>query len=185
MLLTNLGSDEQRLVLRAQAGDATAFDQLLRRHERELFRHVHRMVRDEETAYEVLQETYVAIFRSIRKLRDRAKFRAWCYGVATRVALKTLSKRAGRRDTAEILMEPRDQRPLPDSLASAHEQLQELLDHVAVLSPKLRSVVLLHFFEGLTLREVAAALEISIGTAKSRLNAGLVKLREARDGGAI
>lgn len=180
-----MDATEQRLVLRVQAGDVTAFDQLLRRHERELFRHVHHMVRDEETAYEVLQETYVAIFRSIRKLRSRAKFRAWCYGVATRVALKALSKGATRRDTAEILVEPADLRPLPDSLASAHEQMQELVDHVAVLSPKLRSVILLHFFEGLTLKEVAAALEISIGTAKSRLNAGLGQLRAARDGGSL
>ena len=89
-----MNSNEQRLVLRAQAGDATAFDQLLRRHERELFRHVHRMVRNEEAAYEVLQETYVAIFRNIRKLRARAKFRAWCFGVATRVAQRTHDRHA-------------------------------------------------------------------------------------------
>ncbi len=174
-------ADESRLVLQAQAGDHRAFDVLLRRHERELFRHTHRMLGDEESAYEALQETYIVVVRNIRKLRSRDAFRAWCYGVATRVSLKMLSKRAGRRDTASLLIEPADERPGPFRLASANEQVEELLDHVVLLSPKLRSVILLHFLEGLTLKEVAAALEISVGTVKSRLAAGLIQLRQAQE----
>jgi hypothetical protein len=71
---------EQRLVLRAQAGDAVAFDQLLRRYEQPLYRHITRMLHDEQASYEALQETYLAIVRSIRKLRSRSSFRPWAYG---------------------------------------------------------------------------------------------------------
>jgi len=178
-----MADDEARLVLRAQAGDAFAFDELIRRYERPLFRHVHRMVANEETCYEVLQETYIQIVRSIRKLRSRRSFRPWAYGVATRVCLKTLARRPGRLEIDEEFLDPPDLRPLPDSLASASEELHQVLDQVLLLSPKVRSVILLHFFEGLTLLEVSQALEISLGTVKSRLGAGLTRIRETRPQG--
>ncbi|MGI5861434.1 MAG: RNA polymerase sigma factor [Myxococcales bacterium] len=72
-----------------------------------------------------------------------------------------------------------DAEPLPDSLASAREELEAVLQRLMKLSPKLRSVMLLHFFEGLPLKDVAAALEVSLGTVKSRLAAGLVQIRAA------
>jgi RNA polymerase sigma factor (sigma-70 family) len=174
--------DEDRLVLRAQAGDAAAFDELLRRYERPLFRHIYRMMRDEDASYDALQDTYIAILRSIRKLRSRASFRPWAYGVATRTCLKALSRQRRREVPTPELVAP-DLRPLPDSLASAREEVEGVLDQIVLLSPRIRTVILLHFLEGLTLREVAAALELSIGTVKSRLAAGLVRLRRARDTG--
>jgi RNA polymerase sigma-70 factor (ECF subfamily) len=174
---------EEKLVLLAQAGDQEAFDTLLRRYEKPLFRHIHRMLGDEDACYEALQETYLAIVRSIRKLRSRRSFRPWAYGVATRTCLKARSRRSSSRMELDASLDPPDLKPLPDSLASAREELEGLVEEVLLLSPRLRSVILLHFFEGLTLKEVASALEISIGTVKSRLAAGLAHLRLARQGG--
>ena len=177
-----MNEPEPKLVLLAQAGDHEAFDVLLRRYEKPLFRHIHRMLQDEDACYEALQETYLVIVRNIRKLRSRKSFRPWAYGVATRVCLKTRTKRATSRVAFDDELDPPDLRPLPDSLASAHEELEELKDGILLLSPRLRSVILLHFFEGLTLKEVAAALEIRVGTVKSRLGAALSQLRAAREG---
>lgn len=170
-------ADEERLILLAQSGDQQAFDALLRRYERPLFRHIHRMLDNEDACYEALQETYIAIVKSIRKLRSRQHFRPWAYGVATRVCLKARTRYARRREDLDSTAEVRDTRPLPDVDVATREQREELMRRVRTLSPKLRSVMLLHFFEGLTLKEVAAALEISVGTVKSRLAAGLVKVR--------
>lgn len=172
-----MNEDEERLVLLAQSGDQRAFDALLRRYERPLFRHIHRMLGNEEACYEALQETYVVIVRSIRKLRSRSNFRPWAYGVATRVCLKARSKWARRHEESEEQFDPPDGRPTPDILVANREQKEELMDRVNLLSPRIRSVILLHFYEGLTLKEVATALEISIGTVKSRLGAGLERLR--------
>jgi RNA polymerase sigma-70 factor (ECF subfamily) len=175
-----MDKSEDRLVLLAQAGDHHAFDELLKRYERPLFRHLCRMTGQEDAAYDALQETYIAIVRSIRKLRSRSSFKPWAFGVATRVCLKQLARKRGRREHPAAVLDPPDLRPLPDSLASAREELEQLAERVAALSPKLQSVVLLHFFEGLTLKEVAAALEVSLGTVKSRLSAGLAHIRQVR-----
>ena len=177
-----MADDEERLVLLAQAGDQHAFDTLLRSYERPLFHHIHRMLGNEEACYEALQETYLAIVRNIGKLRDRTSFRPWAYGVATRVCLKARTKWARRHEEYEEQVEAPDGRPPPDVLAAVREQKEEIMDRVDLLSPRLRSVILLHFYEGLTLREVAAALEISLGTVKSRLAAGLERLRTEYQG---
>lgn len=177
-----MDDDEERLVLLAQAGDQHALDRLLRRYERPLFRHVHRMLGNEDACYEALQETYLVIVKSIRKLRDRKLFRPWAYGVATRVCLKARRRRARRREEDDDKVEAHDSRPLPDMVAATHEEKETLMAHVQTLSPKLRSVILLHFYEGLTLKEVAAALEISLGTVKSRLASGLNRLRHSCEG---
>jgi len=173
---------EQRLVLLSQAGDPLAFDQLLRKYERQLFSHLFRILGNEDASYEALQDTYVAILRSIRKLRSRSSFKAWAYGVATRTALKTIRRRSKARSIlGTSVLEPADLGPLPDSLASAREEKERMLESIVLLSPKLRSVILLHYYEGLTLKEVAASLEISLGTAKSRLAAGLAQLRHGTE----
>jgi len=177
---------EDRLVFRAQAGDRRALDSLLRRYEEPLYHHICRFLGDDEVAYDVLQETYIAIVRNIRKLRSRDKFHAWAYGVATRTCLKMRSRRWRRRDTSELPAEIPDLHELPDSLVSAREEIRGLAEQIAHLSPRIRSVVLLHYFEGFTFGETAAALELPVGTVKSRIAAGLTQLRdhikEAEDG---
>jgi RNA polymerase sigma-70 factor (ECF subfamily) len=176
--------DETRLVLRAQAGDQRALDALLRRHEQGLLRHVHRMLRDEEAAYDALQETYLVVCRCLANLRERSSFRPWLYGVATRICLKVRSRSARRREDADDGVDAVDGDPLPDVVAAVRERKEGLVSEVERLSPKVRSVVLLHFYEGMTLAECAAALEISTGTVKSRLAAGLARLRERLEEGA-
>jgi RNA polymerase sigma-70 factor (ECF subfamily) len=169
--------EEDWLVLRAQTGDARAFDALLRRYEAPLYRHICRLQGDPEAAYEILQETYLNIVRCIGDLERRESFRPWAYGVATRSCLRWLRQRRRRPQGNEPSDEMVDPEPLPEALVGQLEVASELGQSVAVLSHPLRSVVLLHYFEGLTLGEVAAALEITLGTVKSRLNAALRQLR--------
>ncbi len=174
--------DEPRLVLRAQEGSSRAFDELLHRYQRPLFRHLRRMLRTDDQAYDVLQLTFIAIVRSIRSLRRREDFRPWAYGVATRVCLKTLSR--GRTESnldAAADDSATDSRLSPETLTWTREQRDALLEGVSQLSPRVRSVILLHIYEELSLPEVAAALEVGLGTVKSRLAAGLKKLRSIEE----
>jgi RNA polymerase sigma-70 factor, ECF subfamily len=180
-----LSSDVEQLVLRAQAGGLQAFDELLCLYQAPLFRHARRMLWTDDEAYDALQQSFLTIVRKIRNLRRRDKFRAWAYGVTTRVCLKMIGRRKGGEVEADDVQLP-DQAMSPDLLTETIQRREALLASVLTLSARLRSVILLHFYEELSLVEVAAALEINVGTAKSRLSAGLKKLRlidEVKDHG--
>lgn len=169
---------EEKLVLRAQAGDRKAFDRLLRRYEVPLFHHILRLLGDEDATYTALQDTYLAIIKGIGKLRSRQHFRAWAFGVASRTCLKSIY-RSRRRREVRLFSEDvsADWGLTPAKLVALKERIDRMDERVLELSPRLLSVILLHFFEDLTLGEVAAALELPIGTVKSRLAAGLARLR--------
>lgn len=170
--------EEHTLIGEAQRGDLQALDELLRRYERPLFRHVHRMMKTEDQAYDALQQTFLVIAKSISRLRRRDLFRPWAYGVATRICLKALSRRGRDLANSSALEDDGPAATVsPEQMAQTLQERAVLLERVLTLSPPVRSVLLLHFYEGMSLSEVAAALEISLGTVKSRLSAGLRKLR--------
>jgi RNA polymerase sigma-70 factor, ECF subfamily len=173
--------DENRLVLKAQEGSPNAIDQLLRLYQRQLFRHIQRMLKSDDDAYDALQQTFIGVVKSLRNLRRRELFRPFAFGVASRVCLKALSRRKRQLEDTDQDEEPADTAPSPEILKQLQERRDVLLEQVTALSPKVRSVMLLHFYEGLSLPETAAALEINLGTAKSRLGAGLEKLRSIEE----
>ena len=167
---------EERLVLHAQSGDRWALDILLKRYEIQLFRHVYRIVGDEQAAYDVLQETFIVVAKNIAKLRFRDKYKAWIFGTATRIALKGRQKIAVR-SASETDEDVADHSLRALDLVLEKEKVQQMMAEIHSLSLPLRSVVLLHYIEEFTLCETAKALELPVGTVKSRLAAALAALR--------
>ena len=168
--------DERLLVLRAQAGDASAFEPLLIRLHRPLRAYLRGMV-GQVVVDDVMQEVALRIFRQIGFLHEPRAFRAWVQRIATRVALAHL-----RRDKRwrEFETDPGiiDGLPAPDApdLAEFESDFLALLERV---SPASRAVLLLHYQQHLSLEETAAILDIPIGTAKSRLAYGVATLRKS------
>jgi RNA polymerase sigma-70 factor (ECF subfamily) len=166
--------DQTLLVLLAQTGDRTALEQLLRDAYAPLHRYITRLV-GAALADDILQETSLQIFRKLPFLREPAVFRPWTFRIASRIAFSHL-KHARR-------WLPLDDAP-PEHLTTLNlslgeppeEALLTLLDHV---SPASRAVLLLRYQHDLTLEEIAAILEIPIGTAKSRLHYGVTTLRKS------
>ena len=171
------------LVARAQGGDRAALDRLLRQLQAPLFAHVRAIVRDDDLAADVLQETLFTIARRLPSLRDPRWARAWAYRVATREAVRRA--RLERRWTASLHEDPA---ALPDAAPEAAEpsfdpelvaRLPALLDR---LSPASLVVVRLHYLDGLTYGEIAEALDLAVGTVKSRVAYGLAAMRRAMAG---
>jgi RNA polymerase sigma-70 factor (ECF subfamily) len=166
-------SRERNLVLRAQSGDSAACDELLREIERPLHRFIAGIV--PEHAQDVLQDVFITIVRKIAWLNDASLFRPWAYRIASRAAFRLLKKQRGRAEeplvetAAEIATEVGEPDPW---------QRERLLANVARLSPASRAVVTLHYLDELPLADVAAVLDISLGTVKSRLAYGLAQLRK-------
>lgn len=164
---------ERSLVLRAQSGDREAFDALLRSIAPPLLRYVRRVLGESVLADDVLQETLILIVRKLSWLSDPSLFRPWAYRIASREAFRALKKR--RALPAEPLEEidaPVEQPP-PDPW-----QRERLLASLDLLTPASRAVITLHYFEELPLSDVAAVLDLSLGTVKSRLAYGLARLRK-------
>jgi RNA polymerase sigma-70 factor, ECF subfamily len=160
---------ERALVLRAQSGDRDAFDALLRGVAPALQRYVSRVTGDAALADDVVQETLIAIVRKLTWLSDPSLFRAWAFRIASRIAFRQLRKRRVEDPLEDIPFEEREIDPW---------QRERLLASLERLSPASRAVVTLHYLEEMPLSEVAAVLDLSLGTVKSRLSYGLAQLRK-------
>ena len=167
-------SQEAQWVLRAQCNDREALECLLRSIQPSLHRYLCGLV-ETSSASDVLQEVLITLCRKLTALHKPELFRPWAYRVASRVAFRHLKKekrwREQVRDESALESMPAPESPPPDGL------LQDLLN-MDVVPPGSRAVLALHFQEDLPLADVAAILEIPLGTAKSRLAYGLAALRK-------
>ncbi|MCI0437200.1 MAG: sigma-70 family RNA polymerase sigma factor [Gemmatimonadetes bacterium] len=180
----DLGSRQAHwTVVRAQAGDRAALDRLLRAIQSPLFAHIAGIVQDRDTAKDVLQDTLLLIAHKLNRLRDPRLYRSWCYRIATREAVRrartarrwvelTEPEMAALEDAAGAhAARPDDDRPFDADL------ITRVPDLIATLTPAAQAVVRMHYLDGLTLSEIAEALEAPLGTIKSRLACGLDRLR--------
>lgn len=167
------------LAARAQLGDRGALEELLRRLQRPLGEHIRGIVHDDDRAADVLQDALIIISRRLGTVRQTEWVRAWAYRIATREAIRAASRE--RRHAGELL---EDVSTMPEASTAATEiedgeLLAELPARLAALPSGAQIVLRLHYLQSLTQQEVAEALEIPIGTVKSRIAYGLSCLRKA------
>jgi RNA polymerase sigma-70 factor (ECF subfamily) len=161
-------------VLRAQCNDREALEALLRGVQPSLRRYLSGLAGATD-ADDLLQDVLVIIIRKLGMLDDPKLFRPWSFRIASREAFRHIRKRRlwqGRHeDGVEV-----DDLVTPETWPSG-QLLRELLA-IDAISPANRAVLILHFEEQLSLPEVAAILDIPLGTAKSRLGYGLSSIRK-------
>jgi RNA polymerase sigma-70 factor (ECF subfamily) len=176
-------SDEQ-IVERAQAGDAEAFGEIVRRWERRIFALSFGMLGREEEARDATQETFLAAFRNLRSFRGEAKVSSWLHRIAINQCI-TRQRRAKVRGETAIADEHEVDgasyfAPAHESPARAVEsqQRKEMVRRaVCALPTELRQVILMKEFEELTFQEIADALDLPLSTVKSRLYTALKQLQ--------
>jgi RNA polymerase sigma-70 factor (ECF subfamily) len=163
-------------VLRAQAGDRGALEQLLRAAEALLRPFLAAMIPDDALRGDVLQDVLVILYRRLGALREPRAFAAWVRRIASREIFRALRRQRRHERLYDDL--PDD---LPTGDAEPDPPSEELLRRLGGLlervSPASRAVLALHYGEGLTLDEIAAVLDVPAGTVKSRLAYGLATLR--------
>lgn len=157
------------LVLRAQAGDADALDALLRATRPALVRHA-RASLGAAAADDVTQEALIAIVRGLHTLLDPERFLPWSHRIVQRRVANWLRSQRRRREAVEraaARLQP----------AASSGDGVELRGQIERLDPTARVVLTLRYLDGLEVREIADALEIPVGTVKSRLHHARSKLR--------
>lgn len=164
---------EALLVLLAQSGDRDALGELLGAVQAVLRGYVRVLTRDDARADDVLQEAFVIAVRRLRTLRDPALFRPWLYRIATREAYR------GRR-VEEIPLESADEPAAVDDTWEAivaSESSSRLREAIMQLPDRARQAVTLHYLHEMPFDEIAAVLDVPVGTVKSRVAYGLSRLR--------
>ena len=186
---TELGVlDEQQLVLRAREGDTAAYNELVNRYERKIFRLAKHITQNDEDAEDVLQETFLKAFEHLPDFQGQSKFYTWLVRIAVNESLMKLRKRKSDRsvpldepvDTGEdtVTREIAVWDENPEDQYSREEMAQILDDAVQSLKPAFRTVFVLRDIEELSTEETAEALGISIPAVKSRLLRARLQLRE-------
>ncbi|MBO0912294.1 MAG: sigma-70 family RNA polymerase sigma factor [Acidobacteria bacterium] len=141
------------------------------------FRVARGVLRDPADAEDVAQEALLKAFRRFRHLRDRSRFRAWLVRIVFRLALDQArsSRRRERRETLGAVCVPR---PTAEDLAAAGEFAGRVEKAMETLPEKLRLVLVLAAIDGHSLEEVAAIVNLPVGTVKSRLHIARRKIAE-------
>jgi len=176
----NTPEDDQReLIERAQAGEATAFEQLAERYSVRLWRCALALCRDRHWAEDLVQETLVGAWQSLARFDGRCGFSSWLYGILRHRFLKGRRQQSASRSSLSVgLDQISDTAPASDHSAELSEDALGIRRAVAHLPDEHRLVIELRFFAGATLEEIAAAVGCPLGTVKSRLHHALAKLRQ-------
>jgi RNA polymerase sigma-70 factor (ECF subfamily) len=171
---------DELLILRCREGSPEAFRMLVERWQEKLWRHAYRLTGREDAAWDVVQESWLAVTRGLRSLSDPTRFRSWAYTIVTRTAAD-LQRRKGREEdvlSEEPMVDGLDEID-PDSGPSNSDSPVALLREALRKLPQSARVVLsLHYLEEFSLAEMAEVLDLPEGTVKSRLYHAREKLRE-------
>lgn len=167
--------DERQLVAGAAAGDAAAFERLIRSHDETMRRLAHRMVGSPATMDDVLQDAYLKAWRSLGRFDGRSSFATWLYRIVANTCLDHLRARDRRAEASvDEGRDPASGRPGPEREVVERDRLQWAL---GAMPPEYRVAVLLVDGEGLTYDEAATVLDVAPGTVASRLNRARKALR--------
>ena len=176
---------------RAQKGDAQAFEQLVTPYEQMLWRVCWHYTRHQEDAADCLQESMLKAWRAIKTYRGDCSLSSWLYRIAATVCLDFLrkQKRLPETESADEMAEeegfaPADDSPTPDEAVIRRESADNIRAAIDSLPADMRTVIILYALQGMPYEEIAASMQTSVGTVKSRLNRARQKIAKfLQDGG--
>jgi len=166
---------EDAAVEAAQRGDREAFDDLVVRHQRTVYRLCYRYVNDHADANDLTQEVFLKAWRGIGRFRGGSRFATWLYRIAVNACLNFRAARKAK--TTELPETLPDPRPAESETLLERERARRVREAVARLPEKQRLTLILKIYDDLTHQEVAKVLGSSVGTVKANLFHALGNLR--------
>ncbi len=177
-------SDEE-LIERFQKGDREAFEQIVERYKDQLLNFAYRFLGSRQEAEDVVQDTFLRVYRNRKAYRRVARFSTWIYTIAGNLAKTELRKRKRRKlfSISDLGFEEKDYEisdltynPEDDVEGTLKEEI--IQKEIQRLPPKFREVIILRDVQGLSYEEIALILKIPIGTVKSRVNRARLRLQK-------
>lgn len=182
---------DQEVVALARAGKEAAYRELLRRYERPVFSLIYRMVRDRELAEDLAQESFVKVLNALDSYQPEYKFSSWIFKIANNAAIDHLRRREivtlsldgapGARTADEVeatALQAVDRSESALDELEAKELGTSIEQAIARLRPEYRACILLRHVEGRAYEEIAATLDLPLGTVKTHIHRARHELRE-------
>ncbi len=168
---------DQELVDEVKRGDKIAFSELVKRHQSALLRTCTRMVKDEELAEDIVQETFVKVFRKIHLFEGRSSFKSWLYQIALNTARNKL--RSNRLDMVSMDHVQLSTKATAETSLVENDIREILKSEVARLPDRQRLALELRIYEDLSFQEIAEIMECPYDTAKANYRHGILKIKSA------
>jgi RNA polymerase sigma-70 factor (ECF subfamily) len=182
--------DDRELLALTAAGDGEAFTRLVERHQGRLLRLCQRLLGEREEARDAVQEVFLKVYRKAGGFRPQGQVYTWLYRIATNHCLNQLRRRkvvrflrleGGRREDGGLAFDPPDSAPGPAESEAARRRWRQTKSAIAALPPGQRAVLVLARFEGLSYKQIAATLGITVGAVESRLFRAMRNLEAAQE----
>lgn len=180
--------DDPSLIARATAGDDYAFDLLIRRHEARAYQYAFRLTRDPEIAADVVAEAFVRVHHALPNFKGQSAFTTWLYRILTNCFLDMKKKDKSKQTTSldatlstpdgEMSRQFEDPGGTPQDQMERTEREERMEEAIDQLPPYQRAMIVMYHGEMMSYEDIAAALDLPIGTVKSRLNRARLSLRE-------
>jgi RNA polymerase sigma-70 factor (ECF subfamily) len=179
-----MSDEERQLLVRCKKGDKAAFTMLVERYMRRAYYSTLQLVGNHADAVELSQQAFVKAYRAMRKFDTSKDFFPWLYRITRNLCFTHLRKRS--KEKARSLTRREDGAPIeiadslhdPHAIAERNELKEILWRELSELTPAEKEIIIFRDIEGLSYKEIAASLEIPIGTVMSRLFNARRKLRE-------
>ncbi|MHC4574223.1 MAG: RNA polymerase sigma factor [Planctomycetota bacterium] len=173
---------DELLVLKCQQGDSRAFDDLVGRWQKRLWRYAFQATGSDSAAWDIVQETWVGIIKGIRKLQDVAAFPQWAFRILNNKCTDWLRRQQRQQQLNNELMKQIQNKS--DNKRNGNEKTEPLRAAIEKLSPDRRALLMLRYNEGFDIGQIGEILRIPEGTVKSRLHRTVNELRQLSISGA-
>jgi RNA polymerase sigma-70 factor (ECF subfamily) len=187
-----VSAEERALIERCKRGDLAAFNDLVRRYEKQVYNFAYRLTGNYDDANDVAQDAFLRVFNAIGSFRGEASFSTWLFRITTNVFLDE-RKRARAHPNASldeyleleessVARQIEDPSPTPEAVLEQSERAEILQKAIGGLPEYQRAMVTLYHGQQKSYEEIAEIMDLPIGTVKSRLNRARLALKEKLGG---
>ena len=163
-------NEEKRLIFRIKQNDHRAFEEIVKIYQKKIFKLAYSFFHDKDDAMEIVQETFLKLYKKIHQFREDLHFQNWIYKIASNLCIdhyrRFKKKKVDEREFYNFLKNHQAEKN-PEEVVSNEMEKQRIRHYIQFLPKRQKMVFILKHFSHLKFREISTTLNISIGTAKS------------------